>query len=211
MKEIRNKLEQQIIAAVVMDSTAIDALQFLTEKNFENHNHIRLWSTIREMEGKMPIDISTLSYRVHVRYGKDLLQYLIDITNQVASSVHVMEHAAILVQVDLKEKFINVLRILAMSSHISDSDRALIAETLKEVEIVDEPIWSLAIAVQSMFESKKVSDIAIKEIALFNQNVNIKMDMIRKKSHQNYVIHALSKMCKTDLQRMYFNQLVQSL
>ena len=213
MINIRKKIEQQIIAAVVLDSTAIDALQFLSEKNFQNYDydHRLIWATIKEMEGKQQIDVSTVAYKLCVKFGKDYLNYLIDITNQVASSVHVMEHSAILVQIDLKEKFVNVLRVLAMHSNISDSDRALVSEVLKEVEQLDEPIWNLATGAQKMLESKQVNPLIVKEIELFNTNVNIKLDHIRKSSNKTYVIHALFKLCKTDLQRMYYNQLIQSL
>jgi hypothetical protein len=213
MINIRKKLEQQIIAAVVLDSTAIDALKFLTEKNFQCYefDHRLIWQTIKEMEGKVLIDMSTVAYKIHAKYGKDYLHYLIDISNQVASSAHVMEHSAILVQIDLKEKFINMLRILVMHIGISESDRALVSEVLKEVEQLDEPIWNLATGAQKMLESKQVNQLIIKELELFNSNVNIKLDHIRKESNKTYVIHALSKLCKTDLQRMYYNQLIQSL
>jgi len=213
MNEIRKKIEQQIIAAVVMDGTAIDAINFLSEKNFSNYefDHRLIWATIVEMEGKQPIDISTVAYRLHVRYGRDYLHYLLDITNQVASSAYVMEHSAILLQIDLKEKFIGVLRYLVLNTQISESDRALINEALREVEQVDEPIWNIAIAIKTMFESKKISQIAIKEIELFNSNINVKMELIKKESHKKYVIHALSKLCKSDLQKMYYNQLISVL
>lgn len=213
MIEIRKRLEQYILGACIVEGSAIESLQFLTEKNFTKYefDHKIIFAVLKEMSGKAPIDIATVAYAIFTKYGFDYMQYVLDLCAPVASHRNVQYHSACLLQIDMKEKFMAMISTLSLDHRIENYDRALLSEIIQDVKTNDIAMWDIVPASIRMCEQKKASQIIITELKGFNKNLDIKINAVKENIHKIQVLHQVYQFCKTDLQKYQFNQLKESL
>tara|TARA_R110000868_G_scaffold335868_2_gene596762 strand:+ start:441 stop:1082 length:642 start_codon:yes stop_codon:yes gene_type:complete len=213
MIEIRKRLEQYILGACIVEGSAIESLQFLTEKNFTKYefDHKIIFSVLKEMSGKTPIDIVTVAYSIFVNHGFDYMQYVLDLCAPVTSHRNVQYHSACLLQIDMKEKFLSMVSTLSLDHRIENYDRALLSEIIQDVKTNDIAMWDILPASIRMCEKKQASKIIIDELISFNKNLDIKIKVIKENIHVEQVLHQVYQLCKTDFQKYQFNQLKESL
>lgn len=213
MNEVRKKIEQYILAACIIEGSAIESVQFLSEKNFSvyEYDHRLIFQAIKNMSGKQPIDIATVAFYVVKLHGREYLNYILDITSMVASTHNIQHHSAILLQIDMTEKLLKTLSHLVIDSRLNTLDVAILNDVINDLKINDVAIWESVPAILEMFEQKKVSQLIIDELVSFNSVIDKKITQVRENTHRNEALHSVYRLCKTDIQKYYFNQLKESL
>ena len=213
MNEIRKKIEQYILGACIIEGTAIESVQFLSEKNFSvyDYDHRLIFQAIKSMNGKQPIDIATVSFYMIKTHGKEYLNYILELTSLVGSTHNIQHHSAILLQIDMSEKLLNMFNHLVIDSRLNTLDVAILNDVMNDLKVNDVAIWESVPAILVLFKQKKVSQILIDELTSFNQVINKKITQVRENTQRNEILHAVYRLCKTDIQKYYFNQLKESL
>jgi len=201
---IKKKLEQYVLAAIVIDSRCVDSLNFINYKNFGVYpeaDHQVIFKCISEMFMKKEIDLGTLVYELKTKHQKDYLQYLIEICNYVASTTNVEYHSLLVVQMDFTTKFCNKLDSLALLNSVQLHEKILIAECSKDIRIGDLDIFESIAGFIKMATHKGLSQIIIDECKKFESNILVRVSDIRKKSASTQVLKHLEVMCKTKRQQ----------
>jgi hypothetical protein len=96
-------LEQVILGAILIDSTAIEKVKFLEPEHFYFENHRLIYDLCRTSE---TIDLVTVAEKLKFRCGGPA--YLTELTSRVASSANIEAHARIIVQKSIQRELIRI-------------------------------------------------------------------------------------------------------
>lgn len=206
-------LEDSILGALICngyDGNIREAMQFLTFKNFgtyEDFDNKILFKCISEMYPNQTIDLCTILFRMQRTYKINCAEYLINLTNKVASTTNTLSHCACLLQVDLIEKFCKLLNDLSLNTFIDVDERLIISQSRSEILESDIDILLAVPAFLKMAKIKNLNPIIISHVSKFNEAVNEKCKGIREAQKKKSILSNLNLLCKTAKAKELFNKL----
>ncbi len=106
-------LEIAVLGAVLIDRHALwDVLEFLKATHFYKEDHQMIFQAVLDLnESNKPIDILTVTQRLKFKGQLEIVGgpfYIAQLTNRVASSAHIEEHARIIQQKALQRELIRI-------------------------------------------------------------------------------------------------------
>lgn len=122
----RPELERAILGAILIENCYSIVCQVVSSKNFTGNNRI-IMQTIESVFPNKPIDSVILSYQLNEQGHSHLIQEVATCMQHVNSCHHVISHALILLQYDLKDKCTDILNRLILSVDM-EKDRSKVLE-----------------------------------------------------------------------------------
>lgn len=137
------KIEEAVLGACLLDTTAILNIEFLHEEMFYNNENRLIFKAIRDLvRESRNVDLLTVGEQLSKngtleRIGGNMR--LVDLTMKIASSNHIEEHAGILVEKYVKRQAIKSANKLLENSYDHSSDiNTVIGQAYKELNDVAE-------------------------------------------------------------------------
>ncbi len=182
----RIRIEQAILGACILDNGAyIRIADVLIENNFSVHpsgyDHKLVYRALKDMFPMQHIDLLTVSHRV----GK-FPSYLAELTSMVSSSCNILTHAYLLLQIDIRDKFVQLL--LRYNSEIEkDSIKVSLSTKLALMEIIDEcldtrDIIDIVGRAENYLEGIGAEDYVLDAVGGFYKKFQVRLQKISRRS-----------------------------
>lgn len=210
-KEERRKLEEYILAAAVIENKVIDVISFLSYKNFsvwDDYDYQEAWVIITTMHNESKIiDIMTFSIEYKKRFKKSIFNHIIELSNKIASTINTQHHAAILVQIDITDKLIELLTSLSLNYNLPDSERVEFKNAVGDLADYKIDVFEAINGLILMVTHKNYSAVAEKELRKFSDMVNKKINGIRLNEAKVSLLSSVRCLCKTEKAKYLLMQL----
>src|SRR4051812_33288285 len=107
----RKKLERIIIGISLNHSGAFgELMNILSPENFrkweDGSDHSFVWKVMSEMFPKTEVDLLTVSHYINMNYGINMRYFLTKCSGDAPMPVHMTTYAFILLEMDIRSKFI---------------------------------------------------------------------------------------------------------
>lgn len=121
------EMENAILGACMLESNAFEEIQdILTEESFYNENNQKIFYAIRELFlERKPIDMLTVIDKLKKNNTLDEIgghYYIVELTSNVASSIHIEYHARIVQQKFVQRSLINICMEIQNKSYDESID-----------------------------------------------------------------------------------------
>lgn len=211
LKTERRKLEDYILSAAIFENKIVNVLNFLTYKNFttwDDYDYQEAWAIITTMykENRI-IDVMTFSIEYKKRFNKSIFNHIMDLSSRIASTQNTQHHAAILVQIDMTDRLVELLQSLAMNHNIPESERVDFKNTGIDLEGYKIDVFDAKDALLKMILHKNYSDVSAKQINKFAELMNKKVDNIRRNEVKIALIANLRCLCISEKAKYLLMQL----
>ena len=207
----RKKLEEYILSAAIIENKIVDVLNFLTYKNFtkwDDYDYSEAWSIIVRMYNEQRvIDIMTFSIEYKKQFKKSIFNHIIDLSNRLGSTTNTIHHAAILIQIDMTDKLVELLSQMSMNHNIPELERVDFKNSASELSEYKIDIFDAVNALKLTTESKNYSEISKKNIQKFSDMMNRKCEGIRRNEAKTSIIANMRCLCTSEKAKYLLMQL----
>ncbi|MFY7733583.1 MAG: replicative DNA helicase [Bacteroidia bacterium] len=130
------EMEKAILSAIMLDNRAFnDVVDFLKVESFYLPAHQKIYEAILELDKKgSPIDLPILATTLNTLNSFEVsggVQYLIELSNYIASSANAQYHAQIVAQKYMQRSLISLGNELINKAYSNDSD---VFQTIEQAE-----------------------------------------------------------------------------
>lgn len=173
------EIEEAILGALMIEVCYGRVAHVLRPENFSSKKHQLIYTTISNMFPTSRIDILTVTQQLR---NTGLLEdaggpwYITQLTNRVASAANIECHALILLQTDIRFKYIDLLQSLLTNNNFAlDKTIADVVETLYEssTDIFDCLEFSI-----ELFTEKGMDEASLQSLVAFNKAVDVRTTRI---------------------------------
>jgi replicative DNA helicase len=179
---VRLDLEKAILGACLLENAYAKIADFLKPKHFsiENldlgllHNHQMIFSTMQRLYPCTPIDLRTMCCQIPI-----MRTYLMELSCNVCSSANIVSYAAILLEIDIRFKFMKLLKRLQQESR-NLSIRQMISEIqTSAINESNDIIKTVSASITYLREARAESQV-IEQIELFNRNICTGIEKVKQ-------------------------------
>ncbi|HYG01653.1 MAG TPA: DnaB-like helicase N-terminal domain-containing protein [Chryseosolibacter sp.] len=174
----RIDLEQAILGACILEGCALPIVaDILTDRNFTDntgtgYDHSAIFRCLLSMYPKYAVDLLTVRRALP---GHDV--YLATLTSKVSSTAHLKQHSLILLQLDITEKFRQLI-----STIMSKSDNSITQVACTEIIASLEPdadVFDVIDTAISYLTNLRVDDLAIAQVRGFSTQISARVKKIK--------------------------------
>jgi len=210
-KEERRKLEEYILSAAIIENKVVEVISFLSYRNFtiwDDYDYQEAWAMITTMykEGRI-IDIMTFSIEYKKRFKKSIFNHVVDLSNRLASTMNTQHHAAILVQIDITDKLIEVLTNLSMNHNLPESERIEFKNAANDLVDYNIDVFEAIDGIVLMINHKNYSQVAEREVRKFADMVNKKIEGIKRNDAKVALLSNIRCLCVSEKAKYLLMQL----
>jgi len=207
----RKKLEEYILAAALLENRIVEVIHFLSWKNFskwDDFDYQQAWVIITEMyKSNKIIDLMTFAIEYKKKFKKSIFDHSIEIMNKVASVNNTQKHAAILVQIDITNKLVDLLSQLSMNQNLPEYERISFKDSASKLSDYSIDIFLAIQGIEKMVVDKKYSEVSKKYINSFIRDVELKIHNIKHYEAKTALISNIRCLCISEKAKYLLMQL----
>lgn len=136
------ELQLTIIGSIIISGNLIGTNGFISYKNFQDYTsgpyegyHLqKIYKVLEMMNGKEVIDHITLSSKLLHYYKNSYVNIIADATGRVVNTTHLNSHCLMLLELDIRNKFIALMKYYSMDNNVQDYQRLILEQSVQEVE-----------------------------------------------------------------------------
>jgi DnaB helicase-like protein len=184
---IRQKMEQCILGACVQEPYAFaEVANILQAGNFiawdADNDHPLIWKAMSELWPHTPIDSATLAYHIKAKHNRNLVYCITTCMNRVASTAHLVHHSLVLLECDMRGKFLELLRDI--NNEIHEDETVHKAALLECYDIVDTKVETdIVLTIRGLtgyLEKILFPDDHLKRLQEFAAHIDVKSSEIKR-------------------------------
>jgi replicative DNA helicase len=188
----RTNIEEGIIASCLFtEANALLASDILSAANFQETVPQRIFSIIRDMAGKSPIDLITVSTEYFRRYNEYQYHYMAKISDKLIYT-NIQHHCLILLEIDIREKFVEILK--TKEHYFAKAQSFEMAAAVKScLDYIQNPSNDIFTAIQHVYEYlKQYLKENMEDVEALYESLPKLMDRVRSKSRIKNLIDQLN-------------------
>ena len=162
----RREIEESIIGIVLQENCFASVVNILQAKNFSDKYLSTVWNVIAHLWPTKPLDLLTVTHEMDLLNQEPNAHKLARYTLKSCSSAHLVYWAFILLEIDIKEKFL--LRLWHHKSKEEDfSNKGVIQDVINHFSQIDSDLFDSVQASLKYFKAHRLELIYedLKELA----------------------------------------------
>ena len=198
MENYRLELEQTIIGSCIQENAYDRIAGIITYKNFmssQTYDHQIIFKAIEEMYPHNQIDILTVTHKLNKPF---FASYLVQCMGKVVSTLHLTEHAFILLQLNMRDVLIHLLNTQSQNE-FSTVTKAAINEIIDECLDGSNDILTIYEKTPGYLKSIGAEETLILEVEKLEIHFITKLKAIKNKAHVDSLFQNLENLQKNSL------------